>query len=128
MSAFVKHNQNPQGWKRSDCVIRALSFALDISFYQVLQDLYTIGVRLATIQNDNRVYVSYLERDHGLHKMSVKKEVDGDTRRFTVGDICAWKGTYIVQVASHLTVVKDGACYDTWDCRKKSAYRIWKVK
>lgn len=130
MSRFVKHNQNPEGFKRADCVVRAISFGLNIPYYEVLRDLYEIGVRFVTVQSDPRVYERYLNFDYCAHTdiMGVKyQNAEGLTKRYTVADICSWEGTYIVAVAQHLTVVKDGSLYDIWDCRRKCAYKIWKV-
>jgi len=131
--SFKKHNQNPKGFKRSDCVIRAISFALGKDYYQVLKDLYEIGVKKATIPSDPVAYRVYLE---SFPKVPVMKEVwlrgGGEPatitrKRLTVMDLCRSDGTYIVSVANHLTCVKDGVNYDLYDCRHKSAYEIWQV-
>ena len=36
-------------------------------------------------------------------------------------------GTYILRMAHHLSVCKDGVLYDTWNCGEKCVYNAWKV-
>lgn len=38
------------------------------------------------------------------------------------------KGTYLVTMAGHITVVKDGIVYDTFDCRDRQIWDAWKIK
>lgn len=38
------------------------------------------------------------------------------------------KGSYILNMARHLSCCVDGIIYDTWDCSDKCVYTAWKVK
>ena len=38
------------------------------------------------------------------------------------------KGTYILKMTGHITVVVDGVLYDLWDSRYRSVYTAWKIK
>lgn len=44
---YVFHNENPKGLLRaSDCVIRALAFALQKQWEEVLRDLFEISLEI----------------------------------------------------------------------------------
>ena len=38
------------------------------------------------------------------------------------------KGTYLITMKNHITVIVDGVLYDTFDCRNKKMWCSWKVK
>lgn len=39
-----------------------------------------------------------------------------------------WKvGTYLVTMPNHITTVIDGIVYDTFDCRDRELWDVWKV-
>lgn len=122
---FVKENVNPKNRKTGDCVIRAIAKAEGKDWLEIFDSLTAIARAKYTVPNDKMAYEKYLE---GYETVRVFHEVEGKKKRFTVAEICSFEGTYIVSVASHLTTVADGVLYDTWDCSRKSAYKIWKVK
>lgn len=122
---YVKENINPTGKKRTDCVIRAIAKGEGKTWLEIYDDLTVVGRKLYSVQNDPCVYGEYLSK---YSNIEVKYEIDGSKKRYTVKDVCNFKGTYIVQIANHLTTVIDGKYYDTWDCGKKAAYKIWKIK
>lgn len=122
---FVKENINPKSKKRTDCVIRAIAKAEGKTWLEVYDELTEIGRKHYSVQNDPFIYGKYLAK---YPTIDVKYEIDGKKKRYTVKDICRFKGTFIIQIANHLTTVIDGKYYDNWDCGNKSAYRIWKLK
>jgi hypothetical protein len=122
---FVEFNINPKGKKTSDCVVRAIAKAENKTWLEIYDYLSKIARDTYSMPNDSKVYGKYLS---GYPKINVKHEVNGKMKRLTVKEICELKGTYLVSIANHLTVVKDGNIFDTWDCGEKSAYIIWKVK
>ena len=38
------------------------------------------------------------------------------------------EGTYLVTMRGHITCVKNGVLYDTWDCRDRIIWCAWKVE
>ena len=38
------------------------------------------------------------------------------------------QGIYLVTMQGHITVIKDGVLYDTFDCRPRRMWCAWKVK
>lgn len=118
---FKKYNNNPNGLKVCDCVIRAISNGLNKSWIDVYDDLCSIGRELKTTPNDDKSYFKYLEG----YKMITPKAEKGK-KRLKVEDLN--KGVYIVKIANHITSVKNGFVMDTWDCRKKAVYRYWIIE
>ena len=37
------------------------------------------------------------------------------------------KGTYLITMQGHITCVRNGVLYDTWDCRDKVIWCAWEV-
>ena len=118
---FNKHNENPKGNKTGDCSIRAIAFATNKSWRQVFEELY----ELARINYWGISNIETLEHQLCEFEMIVPKVIKG-SKRPKVKDFT--KGTYILRLANHITCVKDGVLYDTWDCREKAVYRYWEVK
>lgn len=123
---FQLENLNPKSKKTTDCVVRAIAKAENKSWLEIYDALSEIARKDYSMPNDNKVLAKYLVK---YPKINVMHEVDGKRKRLTVSDVCqSRKGTYIVAIANHLTVVVDGVNYDIWDCRDRSAYVIWQVK
>ena len=121
---YKQHNENPEGKKTSDYVIRAIATALNKDWHDVALDLFHISLTIPTSQTATETYTEYLSE---YETIPVKYETLTGKKRYRIKDICGWKGIYIVSVANHLTCVKDGELLDTWDCSEKCAYKIWKV-
>lgn len=125
---FTYHNENPKSLKSAgDCVIRAIAFATGKSWDEVFTALCSKGAKLKRMPNDQKVYEEYL-KELGIKKMSQPRKLDNT--KYTVAEFTkyAWrKGTYIISVANHLTVVKDGKIYDTWDCGDKCVGNYWTI-
>jgi hypothetical protein len=122
---FVKHNVNPMGKKTSDCVVRAIALVEGRPWEDVFDELVRLARQSYSMPNDTSVYGKYLDEKYPT--IDVFRWVGGRKKRYTVRDVCQLKGTYIVRLAKHITVVMDGKYYDVWDCGSKCAYKIWKV-
>jgi hypothetical protein len=117
-------NENPIKKETSDCVIRALVTATGESWDSIYNELCEIGFELKTIPNTKESWEALLIRKGFVrHSISNKK---GSKRPTVLSFTKAHKeGTYILQVANHLTVCKEGAFYDLWDCGDKCLYSYW---
>lgn len=119
---FTKENNNPNKNKTGDCVVRAISKATENSWIKVYDDLTVLGRELKAMPNDDMTYREYLKG----YKMIVPK-VEKGKKRLKVFDFDN-NGTYVLSLAGHLTTMKEGVLYDTWDCRGKAVYRYWIIK
>ena len=78
---FVKYNHNPKQNKTSDCVIRAIAFALNKPWEDVYKDLSYLGFKKALMPNDSKVWQAYLKQlNYNKEKMPKKL----DNKRFTL--------------------------------------------
>lgn len=122
---YKELNVNPKERKTGDCVVRAIAKAEDRAWLEVFDDLVALARKAHTMPSNKHAYEKYLKKYKTMPVMY--RLPSGKNRRYTVDDITSLVGTYIVKIAGHLTVVIDGVVYDTWDCRKKCAYKIWQV-
>jgi len=124
---YVHHNQNPTGRPRQetkDCVIRAISFALGMDYYDVYDELSELAKEKTIPFNYELVTNEYLKNYPQID------EVYDDGARYQLNDVCDFndkKGTYIVQLSDHMVAVKDGKFYDQLDCGNRYCVNIWEI-
>lgn len=121
---FKNHNANPKNKKVADCVIRAISFGTGKSWEDTFMGLVDIALKKKCVPNEKVAYVPYMEENGFNPRKIVLNEF---RKKPTVNSFCRdnKKGTYVLSVANHLVVVKDGYFYDTWDCGDKTVYKYW---
>lgn len=120
--AFIYHNENPYGFREEDCVCRAISFASKRDYYDI-QDKLTLTGDL--LECDKLCVCCYFHLLDYVFQFKRLKRAG-----MSVGDFAEShpNGTYLVRMPGHITVVKDGNVYDTWDCSDKIATHIWKTE
>lgn len=117
-------NENPLKKETSDCVIRALTTATGESWDDIYNQLCKIGFELKVTPTSKESWERLLtQKGFVRYTISNKK----GTKRPTVLSFTKEhkEETYILQVANHLTVCKDGIYYDIWDCGDSSLYSYW---
>lgn len=122
---FRFYNENPKSLvSASDCVVRAIAKATGISWDEVYQNLCLIGLRVKDMPSSKRVYRQYL---NNISKM--EKQPWNGNRKYTLTEFAEEfnRGTYVVSIANHLTVVIDGFIYDTWDCSQYTVGNYWEI-
>jgi hypothetical protein len=110
---FIEYNPNPRGKSVGDCVVRAISKAMDIPWDDAYMRLFTHGYFLKDMPTANDVWGRFL--------------IDNDYKRRIIPDTCPdcytirefasdhVKGTYILGTGTHVVTVVDGDYYDSWD-------------
>lgn len=113
--------------QQGDCVIRALTKALNKEWIEVFDELVPYAREVQTMPNCKPAYNKYLE-DMGYKWVGLKAEKG--KKRATPKTFCKEykEGTYILALAHHLVTVVDGNYYDTWDCGNGCVYGYWKVE
>lgn len=111
---FRQYNNNPIGNKIGDCVVRAISAALDQSWEETYIELCLQGYLMSDLPSSNAVWNAYL-KNKGFMREFVRNDC---TECYTIDDFAKeyLKGTYIIGTGTHATAVIDGCIYDTWDC------------
>ena len=111
-------NVNPKGKKTGDCVVRALSLAMNMDYVEVYKALFELSLKTGYIVNDKRVEEKFLAQC-GFVKHKQPKKPSG--KKYLVGEfdkLCR-EIVIVVSCAHHLTVVLNGVLTDSWDCRGK---------
>lgn len=121
---YKKINPNPQGNYTGDCVVRAISIAMDNTWYETYVDLCLQGLAMADMPSSNRVWAEYLKKK-GWTRHTVPDDCPGC---YTIRDFSGefFKGRYLVGTGSHLVAVIQGSYYDSWDSGDESALTYWK--
>lgn len=124
---FKYHNQNPHNRITTDCVLRALSFALNIPYNDMVMEVAEVQCKTGFDPLDR---IDLILKRHGLEKQPMLRHEDNT--KYTLMEFIKEfpKGTYLVNMPHHLTVVKDGKNYDIWDCTKSYSKigNYWIVK
>lgn len=122
--AFVMFNNNPYGKQVGDCIIRAVSKALNQSWETSYIDLASQGFFMKDMPSSNSVLNSY------LHSKGF--------RRYTINNLCPdcytfrdfakdhKSGTYILCTGSHVACLKNGILYDSWNSEAETPLFYWK--
>ncbi len=112
-------NVNPDGNNIEDCTIRAISVAEGISWDKAYD-------KLSTFARKKRLMMSSV--------VAIEKYLDMHYDRIcfrdrTVGEFIETHpdGTYLITMRGHITVVKDGINYDTFDSGDRKMWCAWEV-
>lgn len=119
---FRYYNMNPLHRNVNDCSVRAIALAKEKSWDETYVELAEYarreGITFSEIEfiNDylNERYQSF-EPPHKLY--TLKDFLDLNL-----------KGRWLITMSGHITCVINGVCYDTFDCRDKVIWNIYKVK
>ena len=124
--SYIPYNDNPFGLDVGDCVIRAISTALNYNWFMVHDELSFLSRKMADMPSSNRVWKQYLY-DKGYQEYQAHNTCPNC---LTVEGFCRQhpKGRYILSTAeytkardnlivtgTHVVAVIDGDYYDTWD-------------
>lgn len=122
---WIKANPNPCGKESPDCVIRAVSIALNLSWYQVFDELCSLARLDCSMPSDNNVWGHYLY-SKGFEPFLLPRNcprcvtVQTFTEMFPVG-------TFIVGTGDHAIAVIDGNHYDSWDSSGEIISFFWRI-
>jgi len=110
---YIYKNNNPMKKRNGDCVIQAISTALDKPWEEVYLGLAETGLLIYSLPNNNDTWDLYL-RNHGFSRHIIP---DSCPDCYTVFDFCKDHpfGTYILGTGSHAVCVIDGCAYDTFN-------------
>lgn len=125
---FEFYNPHPQQKIVEDCVKRALTKASGKTYQEVTNELNRIKRdQGASKYNVNSVWKAYVEDVLHGKKMSfpaVKGQSRMNGARFCLEYAV---GTYVLNMAGHLSCCVNGVIYDTWDCREKCVYTAYEI-
>lgn len=118
---YKYYNANANNNFVNDCVIRAISVAENKSWGDTYDDLSRIAKNNGILLDD----VNFVEPllDYRYKRISTRY---GDTVQDIIEDHPI--GIYLVTMNGHITVIKNGTVYDTFDCRERIVRNVWRVE
>lgn len=121
MARFKYLNVNPDGETTGDCVVRAISLATGIDYFDVSEDLIISADQLNCDALYVCCYANLLDNIYNLEPIECEGLTAGE-----FADIYPY-GRYIIRMDAHLSCVIDGCIYDIWDCRNEFLTHAWRV-
>lgn len=114
------HNANSKGRFVNDCVIRAVSFAENKDWEETYEELSDIAKEQGILLDDVRFVEPLLDSRYKRICFCDK----------TVGEfiLTHQKGTWLITMPNHISVIRDGILFDTFDCRNRYMKCAWKVE
>lgn len=117
---FRYYNANIYNNNIEDCTIRAISVAENISWDKAY-------IKLSDYARQRGLMLSSVQ--------SIESYLDDNYYRFcnyniTVGEFARKynRGTYLVTMRGHITVIVNGVIIDTFDCSNRKMWCAWIVK
>ena len=113
-------NMNPNGSNIEDCTVRAISVAERITWDEAYDELSASARDMGLMMNSVRAIEEYL--DERYKRVPIKDETVGefiDTHPY---------GTYLITMNGHITVLKNGINYDTFNSSDRTIWSAWKVR
>lgn len=114
---WIEYNPNPQGKNVGDCVVRAISKALNLPWEKTYILLCVEGLMRADLPSSNNVWSKFL-KSKGFKRCTIKDCPDC----YTVEDFCQEhpKGVYVVGTGSHAVAVVNGNVFDAWNSLRET--------
>lgn len=120
---YIFLNKNPVQKNTDDCVIRAISKALDKEWEDVYIDLCVQGLKYYDMPSANHVWGSYLKSNGFVRKIIPDTCPDCyKVREFAEDNP---EGTFILALHGHVVAVIDGGYYDTFDSGDRVPIFYW---
>ncbi len=109
---WIEYLNNPFGLRVGDCVIRAISKALNQSWEKTYIDLCVQGLMMGDLPNSNAIFSAYLR-----HKGFKRHTIEDCPDYYTVEDFCKdhTQGIFVIGTGTHAVCVCDAKIYDAWD-------------
>lgn len=126
---FIFHNENPDKKRTIDCVIRAVSFAMDQDWETTFVHIMVECMKQHDMPEVNSVWAEYL-KSNGFKRYMIP---DTCPICYTVKDFCNDHpiGNYILVIIAygseggHVVAVRDGNYYDIWDSGNEVPTYYW---
>ena len=120
--AFKYHNMHPDGFHLPDCVIRAISLALNIPYYETTRLLENNGIYFNCDMLNKECYEKLLDFDFNIpHYTSYGKTVQEVADDFP-------NNILLLRMDGHISVSLFSVIHDIWDCSSKIVTDFWIVE
>ena len=121
---WKQFNNNPVGRASvGDCVVRAASVALDITWEEAFAKLAVAAFNMGDVISANSVLGAVL-RQNGFYRKSIS---DTCPDCYTFGDFANDNpdGIFVLGTGTHVAAVRDGVILDAWDSSNEIPQYVW---
>jgi hypothetical protein len=111
---YSHYNPNPIKNNRvGDCVVRAISKALDMSWEDVYIELTIQGYMMGDLLSSNSVWGAYL-KSKGFNRDIVSADCPDC---YTIEDFANERpdGVFVIGTGTHAVCIENGVIFDAWD-------------
>ena len=114
---WVEYKNNPFGKQVGDCVVRAVSKALELPWEDAYALLCVQGFIMGDLPSGNAVWSTLLK-----NKGFKRHTIDNCPDCYTIENFCRDypNGIYVVGTGSHAVAIVDGNYYDAWESGKET--------
>lgn len=119
---FIYYNANPKKEIVGDCVIRAISVALNINYYDVIDILSKESNYFNCDMLVCECYNNTLTKRFGLKQRNGKNRTVEELANIYNNKIL------IIRIDQHLTCSKFGTIFDIWDTSNEIVDKFWIVE
>lgn len=120
---FIYYNPNPDGKMVGDCVIRAVSKAMDLSWDETYIRIALEGFINKDMPSSNSIWGNYLS-SQGFSRYGIPNSCPDC---YTISDFSNdhSEGLYILATGSHVVTLINGNYYDAWDSGREIPVFYW---
>ena len=122
---WIRCNPNPKGNIVPDCVIRAVSIALHLSWYEVFDKLSSLARAECSVTCDDKLWGRFLY-NMGFIPFTIPANY---TRCISVNEFCKLfpNGRYVIGTGNHAVAIINGDYYDSWDSGYVCCSFFWTI-
>ena len=135
-SVFHYHNANPKNRMTTDCVIRAISVALEMPYNQVVMEMAEMQCKTGYDPSENKLIGMYLQSKGWCERKQPRK---ADGTKYTGAEFCrevrngvTFNGSVfnynriVANIGGHHTVaIINGKVWDIWDSTNGCIGKYW---
>lgn len=118
---YKYYNANANNNFVNDCVIRSISVAENKSWGDTYDELSRIAKKNGILLDDVNFVEPLLDYRYNRVRTYPRETVGQFSERHP-------NGIYLITMNGHITVLKNGTIYDTFDCRNRLLWDAWKVE
>ncbi len=140
------YNANPMRILTGDCIVRAMSLACEVPYFDIVKRLYDIYLETGRDINSDHCWSLLLTKlgwkmqrrvrdphDHWYTGESFCREIqkglaDGMEGRRVERGVLVSRRIVAKITGDHATAIIDGVIWDTWDCAEKTVRNYWVKK
>lgn len=119
---FQYYNSNPNGYHIPDCVVRAITTATGLSYYDVVCMLKNNGMIYQCDELNVRCYEKLLDFD-----LNLPHYVGNGNYAYEVAEDFP-DNILILRMEGHLSLSICGVIHDIWDCSREIVTDFWIVE